>query len=53
MKNKTKIYGGLIAPLCNSCGYELNFVHVHLECIKCKETYDIRRRVGLDAYFWD
>lgn len=53
MKSRVKRVGGLIAPLCNNCGYELNFVQVHLECIKCKEKYDIRKRVGLDAFFWD
>jgi hypothetical protein len=56
MKNKVREVVDLIAPLCNSCGFELNYVQVHLVCIRCKQEYSIikgkEKGKGLDDFFW-
>ena len=52
MKNKIKVSRDLTAPICNSCGFELDFIQAHLECIACGQIYEIKKRTGLDSYHW-
>jgi hypothetical protein len=53
MKSKIKVSSDLTAPLCIDCGYELDFVQFHLECIKCKQTFLIKKRSGIEEFYGD